>query len=352
MQEASSQPVKTFTIGFHEKEFNEAPYAKAIANHLGTAHTEHLMPVDDAINVIPKLPTMYDEPFADSSQIPTYLVSEIARKHVTVSLSGDGGDEVFAGYVRYQMVDALWDKIQHLPSGLRRVVATLALKAPEAIWDNFAYLFRGPYQQTHMAHKIKKGLTLLKSDTISEFYMNHTGSWPLKTPLLDRHQSSLALDVENADVVGLLQQYDFLMYLPDDILTKVDRASMAVSLEAREPLLDHRLVELAWRAPTAFKVLNGVTKRPLRDILYQYVPKEMIERPKMGFGVPVGHWLRGPLRDWAEDLLDAQKIKEDGLLDGTVIQKMWKKHQKGTYDWHAPLWGVLMFQAWKRQWKS
>lgn len=347
MQEASSSPVKTFTIGFNEPSYNEAPYAKAVSEHLGTDHREFYMPIDEAASLIPQLPDMFDEPFADSSQIPTYLVSRMAREHVTVSLSGDGGDELFAGYNRYHFTQKYWSKLAPIPLGLRKALAPLLKAIPKGLLNAMGPMIG----QQHFDHKIQKVIDILPSTHIGEFYANLNSYWGKTSPLLNP-QGAFAYNDFQGKLSGVqyLQALDFLYYLPEDIMTKVDRSSMATSLEAREPLLDHRLIELAWRAPTDFNLSNGQTKRPLRDILYQYVPKELIERPKMGFGIPIDQWLRKGLRPWAEELLDPAQIKADGILNGDVIQERWNAHKNGQFDWQYSLWGVLMFQAWKERW--
>lgn len=332
MQSQSSRPVRTFSIGFHEQEFNEAHYAKAVAAHLGTDHTEYYVTAQEALDVIPRLPEMFDEPFADSSQIPTYLVSKITREHVTVSLSGDGGDELFGGYNRYAHTERIWKKVSRLPRPLRTLaVAILQVGMP---WrgEDVRRLLRTPHAQAlygwlniHWkdAEKIVSGAQ--SPPTVFEQY----AQWNIRP-----------------DFVEQMMHLDTITYLPDDILTKVDRASMAVSLEARVPLLDYRVVEFAWSLPLDMKVHRGQTKYPLRQVLRRYVPDALFERPKVGFGVPIDQWLRGPLRDWAEDLLSEERLKRDGYFEPTRIRNKWQRHLDGSEDWHYHLWDILMFQAW------
>jgi asparagine synthase (glutamine-hydrolysing) len=330
MQAQTSQPVKTFTIGFAEGAYDEAKYAAAIAKHLGTAHTELYVTPADALNVIPSLPSMYDEPFADSSQIPTYLVSKMARRHVTVSLSGEGGDEVFGGYRRYFEGQRLLRTFGRVPSPLRRALGRAVLAVPPRAWD------RVMRQGGTQMQKLGRVLALRDLD---DLYFELVSHW--------RNVADVARPSTNlADPIERMMFFDQLSYLPDDILAKVDRASMAASLEAREPLLDHRVVELAWSLPLSMKVRGGQGKLILRRVLDRYVPRELIERPKMGFKVPIDAWLRGPLRDWAEDLLSERKLREHGLLDVAAVRKVWTDALAGRGAWHDHLWAALMLQAW------
>ncbi len=331
MQAASSRPVRTFSIGFDEPEFNEAPYARRVAEHLGTEHCEQYVSAEDALNVIPLLPTMFDEPFADSSQIPTYLLSKMTREHVTVSLSGDGGDELFGGYPRYPHMARIWKQIGWLPRPLRQwTAAILKLAVPS----------RGQFRRRTLCVEDAQQLyTLLNThwkDT-PELVIGCSA-----TPTLFDDRTAWG---SRPDFFEQMMHLDCATYLPDDILTKVDRASMAVSLEARVPLLDHRIVELAWSLPLAWKVHNGIGKLPLRTLLARYVPPELTERPKVGFGIPLGPWLRGELRDWAEALLDEQRLKREGYFHPRWIRDKWNAHLAGE-DWHYHLWDVLIFQAW------
>ena len=352
MQAQSERPIKTFTIGFHEEGYNEARHAKAVAEHLGTEHTELYVTPEEAMAVIPKLPTMYDEPFSDSSQIPTFLVSQLARQHVAVSLSGDGGDELFYGYGRYFMVDAIWSKLGRVPVPLRWALASLAAHAPARGLEKAMGFLPRRLRIDHFADRLPKLAELLAYPDSQSFY-RHFVSHAQKP-------GELVLGATEPDTIlnrpssvpslpGLRERMmylDAMTYLPDDILTKVDRASMAVSLEARVPLLDHRVIEFAWRVPTDYKHRNGQGKWLLRQVLYRYVPKALMDRPKMGFGVPIEHWLRGPLREWAEGLLDEKRLREEGFFDPAPIRKMWEEHVSGKRRWHYYLWDVLMFQAW------
>lgn len=353
MQTQSSQPVQTFSIGFTDEAFNEADHARRVAKHLGTDHTELVIDSGHARSVIPKLAEMYDEPFSDSSQIPTYLVSELARKSVTVSLSGDGGDEIFAGYVRYQGIDRLWNAMGHIPAPLRGGGAgLLRMLSPDA-WDAVFSPLPARYKPTFLGDKIHKGAGIMAEADADAMYAALVTQWDGESMVRGAQPRALPdtrLAGDLPETVARLRYRDMTTYLPDDILTKVDRASMAVSLEARVPLLDHRVVEYAWRLPPERLLQGGVGKRLLRQVLYKYVPQQMVERPKTGFGIPVGDWLRGPLRDWAEDLLSEQRLKADGLIDPGPVQQRWREHLSGRRNWQHALWTVLMFQAWRQRW--
>ena len=348
MQQQTSHPVKTFTIGFSEAGYNEAEYAKAVAKHLNTEHTELYVSPAEAMGVIPQLPQLYDEPFSDSSQIPTFLVSKLAREHVTVCLSGDAGDELFCGYNRYLLTDRLWNKLSLFPaslrSGLANVVTTIS---PAVLSKIFGFL---PY--ANVGDKIHKAAGVLGSSSVDDLYLGFVSHWgnPESIVLNGKEPDTLLnreiLKLSDFTQVQKMMLLDLLTYLPDDILTKVDRAAMGVSLETRIPFLDHNIVEFAWRMPMNFKVRNGESKWALRQILYKYVPKELIERPKMGFGVPIDGWLRGPLRDWAESLLDESRLRQEGFLNPAPIRQKWEEHLSGRRNWQYQLWDVLMFQAW------
>jgi asparagine synthase (glutamine-hydrolysing) len=339
MQAESRTPVRTFTIGFRDGAYDEAPFAKAVARHLGTDHTELYMSEHDVLDVIPRLPSIYDEPFADSSQMPTHLVAMLARRHVTVSLSGDGGDELFGGYARYFIGQRLFRGLRLLPRGLRPA-AGRALSA----------LTPGAIARRRAGQRIQKVARVMRANDPDAMYFELVSHWedgvvldapPAEAPVTRRSEwPSLA------DPIERMMYFDQISYLPDDILTKVDRASMAVSLESREPLLDYRLVEFAWRLPLSMKVRRGRGKQILRRVLYRYVPERLIDRPKMGFGIPLGAWLRGPLRDWAGALLDPAAIEKHGLLDPAPVRAKWAEHLAGRSDWNFYLWGVLMLQAW------
>jgi len=339
MQAQSATPVRTFTIGFRDSAYDEAPFAKAVARHLGTEHTELVMSEDDVLDVIPKLPAMYDEPFADSSQMPTHLVAMLARRHVTVTLSGDGGDELFGGYARYFLGQRLLRGVRLLPPFLRPAAGwALSAVTPQAL------------ARRRIGQRIEKVARMLNANDPDAMYFELVSHWPSSVVLgesdaeapVTRRSEWPAL----RDPVERMMYFDQISYLPDDILTKVDRASMSVSLESREPLLDYRLVEFAWRLPRSMKVRHGKGKHILRRILHRYVPESLIDRPKMGFGIPLGAWLRGPLRDWAEALLDPAAIRKHCLLDPAPIRAKWDEHLAGRNDWNFYLWGVLMLQSW------
>ena len=356
MQAQSSRPVKTFTIGFEETAYNEAAQAKAVAKHLGTDHTELYVTAEQAMAVIPKLASFYDEPFSDSSQIPTYLVSQLARQQVTVSLSGDAGDELFGGYNRYQVTDRLWGKLSRVPQSLRKLAASALTQVSPTAWTRMAGAADGFLPATlkfsNAGEKIHKGAGVLASTSADELYLGLVSHWDdpasvvvggLEPPtLLTGNTPSLA----GLGNVERMMALDMLTYLPDDILAKVDRASMAVSLESRVPFLDHRVVEFAWRLPLDFKLRDGQTKWALRQVLYRHVPQALIERPKMGFGVPIDSWLRGPLRPWAEALLDESRLKREGYFHPGPIRQKWHEHLFGQRNWQHQLWDVLMFQVW------
>ncbi|HOD72228.1 MAG TPA: asparagine synthase (glutamine-hydrolyzing) [Deltaproteobacteria bacterium] len=357
MQAQSSQPVKTFTIGFHEEIYNEADHAQAVARHLGTEHTELYVTPKECRDVIPMLPAIYDEPFSDSSQIPTFLVSELARRHVTVSLSGDGGDELFGGYNRYFRAMKLFRRISLFPDTLRRGMARAVTMMPASHWDRL-YAFVRPAMPKRFRQGKNPGSTLhnlarsLGTCTFETLYLSLMSHWhdPDSVVLHGREPNTAMNDPEqwlDCDTHEHRMMYlDQTTYLPDDILVKVDRAAMAVSLETRIPLLDHRVVEFAWRLPLSMKIRSSQSKWALRRILYRYVPKKMLERPKMGFGIPIDLWLRGPLREWAEDLLDEARLRQEGFFRPGPIRAKWHEHLSGQNNWQYPLWDVLMFQAW------
>jgi asparagine synthase (glutamine-hydrolysing) len=348
MQELSNQPIKTFTIGFSEDRYNEAKYAKAVSKHLKTDHTELYISPEDAMNVIPRLSELYDEPFSDSSQIPTFLVSQLARQHVKVSLSGDAGDELFCGYNRYILTKRLWDKLSFFPVSLRRKLAAILINIPPSIWSNlFGFISLG-----NIGDKIHKAAGVLEFSTVDELYLGLISHWDKPEAVVVNSTEPRTIltgnvsDLSYLDPVQKMMLLDLLTFLPDDILTKVDRAAMGVSLETRIPFLDHKVVEFAWRMPMKFKIRNGQSKWALRQILYKYVPKELVERPKMGFGVPIDSWLRGPLRDWAESLLDETRLLNEGFFNPEPIRQKWNEHLTGRRNWQYQLWDVLMFQTW------
>ncbi len=359
MQAQSSRPVKTFTIGFHEQGYNEAEHAKAVARHLGTDHTELYVTPRQALDVIPRLPSLYDEPFSDASQIPTFLVSQMTRQHVTVSLSGDAGDELFGGYGRYVFSRQLWNKLARMPVAVRTILAKAITGVSPQGWNHLL----GPVQplfpislaKSNIGDKLHKGAGVMTAKSPVDLYRLLVSHWPQPAELVigttERPTvlTETGLQPQTDHFFHQMMALDLLTYLPDDILTKVDRAAMGVSLETRVPLLDHRVVEFAWRLPLDYKLRDGEGKWPLRQVLHKYVPKELIERPKMGFGVPIDSWLRGPLRDWAEDLLSESRLRQEGYFNPAPIRQKWAEHLSGTRNWQYHLWDVLMFQAWFEQ---
>lgn len=358
MQALSSRPVRTFTIGFHEQGYDEAKHAKAVAKHLGTDHTELYVTPRETLDVLPKLPDLFDEPFADSSQIPTYLVSELARRSVTVSLSGDGGDELFGGYERHFRKTSGWYRTVGVPHAVRRSAARAMRAVPAGAWDRAFGLARpvmpGKLRRHAAGDRVHRAAEILAhAANPAAVYDRLTSQWddPRSIVLGSAEPATAIADqaawADVGDVAHRLMYIDLVTYLPDDILVKVDRASMGVSLESRAPLLDHRVVEFAWRLPKEMKAREGRGKRPLRRVLDRYVPRELIERPKMGFAVPVCDWLRGPLRNWAEDLLSDDRLRRDGIFDPAPIRKRWIEHRDGRRDWKDSLWTILMFQAWR-----
>ena len=362
MQAQSSRSVKTFTIGFFEEGYNEAEQAKAVSRHLGTDHTELYVTPQQALDVIPLLPTLYDEPFSDSSQIPTFLISQMTRQHVTVSLSGDAGDELFGGYNRYVLGQRLWDKVSRLPVNVRMALARMITGVSPEGWNRLL----GPVQtllpmglaQANIGDKLHKGSGVMMAKTPTDLYCLLVSHWlqPANLVLGATEPPTIltasGLQPQTDHFVHQMMALDMLTYLPDDILTKVDRAAMGVSLETRIPLLDHRVVEFTWSLPLGYKVRDGVGKWPLRQVLNKYVPKELIERPKMGFGIPIDSWLRGPLRDWAESLLNESRLKQEGFFNPGPIRQKWAEHLSGKRNWQYHLWDVLMFQAWHEHWIS
>jgi asparagine synthase (glutamine-hydrolysing) len=355
-QKYSSIPVRTFSIGFEEAGFNEAEHAKAVAAHLGTVHAERYVTVREAREVIPLLPAIYDEPFADSSQIPTFLVSRFAREQVTVALTGDGGDELFAGYNRHFAAPRFWNQLQKRPRPLRSVTGAPLSRVPAQVWRSMSDLLPGR-RQPHFAGKLQKALRVAASARdFDEVYRSFLDEWSHeRSPVIGSGEGgpSFDLDLGTAAPESVRMMYcDAVSYLPDDILAKVDRASMAVSLETRVPFLDHRVAELAARIPLSMKLRDGRGKHLLRRLLCQEVPSGLVERPKAGFGIPVGEWIKGPLRPWAEELLDPRAMKADGWFDPEIVQARWGDHLSGRRDSTPALWAVVMFQAWWREQRS
>ncbi len=357
MQLQSSTPIKTFSIGYMENDYNEARHAAKVAKHLGTNHNELYLDFKLAQEIIPTIPNYYDEPFADPSQIPTFLVSKLAKEHVTVSLSGDGGDELFIGYDRYFMSQNLWNKVGFLPVALKRLAMSGILKIPPTLWNKIYNLTSTKVNIQNFGERLHKLARSLKVSSSEQFYRMLVSKWELPEALLlsgtePQRYPWNGNELKSMDqFIERMQYIDTLTYLPDDILTKLDRASMAVSLEARVPFLDHRIVEFAWKIPLEMKYRQGQGKWLLKQILYKYVPKELIDRPKMGFDIPLDHWLRSPMRDWAESLLNINRLKSDGILNPEPILKKWQEHLSGKKNWHYPIWGILMFQAWREHWK-
>ncbi len=360
MQALAVRPIRTFTIGFSEADFDEASYAKAVAEHLGTDHMELYFGPKDALAVIPLLANIYDEPFGDSSQLPTYLVASMARRHVTVCLSGDAGDELFGGYNRYVWGPEIWRRIVHAPREMRRfageAIKLISPQVYDALGGHLPQRWRQPTLGDRL-HKLADILGVSDADAlylhlISQIYdpseLVIGGSEPLTWA--DTEAVSFASTKRGSIFTERMMFKDLVGYLPGDILTKVDSAAMAVSLETRIPFVDHRLLQFAWTLPLHMKIRNGQGKWLLRQLLYRYVPRELIERPKQGFGVPIGSWLRGPLRDWAESLLDESKLRSEGFLNPGPIRQKWREHLSGRRNWQHWLWNVLMFQAWRERW--
>jgi asparagine synthase (glutamine-hydrolysing) len=355
MQKQSAQPVRTFTIGFHEDGYDEALHARAVAAHLGTDHTEMYVTSQDALALVPRLASIWDEPFSDSSQIPTYLVSELTRRHVKVSLSGDAGDELFGGYHRYIQAMRIWKARSWSPAGLRSAVSRL-LGAPIAGRAADA-LGRLPRLRTmRLADRLPRAGQALGEPTPMALYRYLMSQFTEPDALVIGGREPATPLTQPAppfaDFRHTMMYLDTLLYLPDDILAKVDRASMAVSLESRIPFLDHRVVEFAWRLPISAKIRGGTGKHILREVLYRHVPKHLVERPKMGFGVPMASWLRGPLRGWAESLLDETRLRDEGFFDPAKVRRIWDEFNSGKRGWEHHLWGVLMFQAWWAEHRS
>ncbi|KVT35531.1 asparagine synthetase B [Burkholderia ubonensis] len=359
MQAQSAAPVDTFTIGFHEAGYDEAGYAKAVARHLGTRHTELYVTADHALAVVPKLPSIYDEPFSDASQIPTFLVSELTRRHVKVSLSGDGGDELFGGYTRYFLTPRLWRKLHRVPAAVRaRIAAALHALRPDHA-DQLAAVAQSAWSGAEARdtpprigdrlHKL--GHVMTADSRIGLYRLLMSAVHHPERIALAGQEPPTPLDTASAWPADLTfaeqaMAIDTLTYLPTDILTKVDRAAMAVSLETRMPFLDHHVVEFAWRLPASVRLPDGRSKVLLRRLLDAYVPASLIDRPKQGFCAPIDHWLRGSLRDWAEALLHPARLREEGFFDAAAVERLWRQHQTGRMNWQHQLWTVLMFQAW------
>ena len=355
MQAQSSQPVQTFTIGFDVPGYNEAENAKAVAAHLGTKHTELYLTPQDALDVVPRLPEIWDEPFADSSQIPTLLLAQMTRQHVTVALSGDAGDELFCGYNRYGQGYSLHRKLRSMPGPLRQMASAALSAVPAHAMDKLVQRLPARFRYPAVGDRLHKLARVINRAEGPEFYRALVSQFqdPADLVLHGAEPSTVLTRPEDwpdfTDFRECMMYLDTLTYLPDDILTKVDRASMAVSLETRVPFLDHDLIEWVWRLPMDVKLRNGQTKWALRQVLQRYVPSALVDRPKMGFGIPIEHWLAGPLKDWASALLGERLLREQGYLNVPMVRKMWTDHCSGKHRWHHQLWTVLMFQAWLRE---
>lgn len=361
MQKQNLKPIKTFTIGFEDPEFDESPFAADVAKHLHTEHSELFVSAEDAQSLIPELPKLYDEPFADYSQIPTYFVSKAAKQSVTVSLSGDAGDEIFGGYNRYLMAPSLWQKIVWLPKFLRRIIGKTILMLPVSFWDSFQVCLKLVFKNqtfNHFGDKVHKlAIRLVKVHSEDELFESLIIEPDAEKIVLSdkNYVPSRILTASLADSLpengmknfaSRMMFRDTLNYMTDDILCKVDRAAMGVSLETRVPFLDHKVVELAWRMPLEMKIQGFKSKVILRNILYKHVPKSLIERPKAGFSIPLGDWLRGPLKEWAEGLLNHNRVKKEGYLNADHVQLIWQEHLSERRNWTIKLWSILMFQSW------
>ena len=356
MQSLSTQQVNSFSIGFSDNSFNEAPHAKAIARHLGTAHTEYYLSSKETLEVIPSLAEIYSEPFADSSQIPTYLVSKLAKRDVTVCLSGDAGDELFGGYNRYTWGPRVWQSGQKLPKSFRTSLCAAMQAFSPATLNNLHRFMPRQLAVPMIGDQLHKIASILNCTDLNDVYeilistdyrseQIVKGAQPISTWANEEYIRYLNFSHQTNDVNNMMFR-DTVGYLCDDILTKVDRASMATSLETRIPMLDHRVAKLAWSLPNHMKIRNGNGKWILRQILYKHVPEHLIDRPKQGFAIPLGNWLRGPLQDWAEDLLNTHRLSQQGLFDEKIVQRRWQEHLSGQRNWQNWLWSVLMFQQW------
>jgi asparagine synthase (glutamine-hydrolysing) len=352
MQKSSSRPVKTFTIGVNDEEENEAIVAKEIAKILGTEHQEIYLDWPDAMKLVPSLPKIYDEPFADFSQIPTYIVSRLAREQVTVSLSGDGGDELFGGYNRYIWTENIWSKLQYVPRlfrrGLKHLLRLLTVEQWDALYPRIISLLPARMRVSLPGHKFHKLARVLEASDRATLYNQMLTQWEPTEVVVNGYDvpTEAPASFDNLTLLQYMILQDLMRYLPDDILVKFDRATMAVGLEGREPLLDYRLVEYMISVPDRYKI-NSLERKPiLRSILKKYLPQEIIDRPKRGFSIPVDSWLRTGLKEWGSDLINSDRIKKEGYLIGDAVKKRWDEHLKGTHNWQYPLWNILMFQAW------
>ena len=358
MQKNNMQSVKTYSIGFHESDYNEAYHASKVAKYLKTDHTELYLEPNHAIDIIPKLPDIYDEPFADSSQIPTYLISQLLGEHVTVGLSGDGGDELFAGYNRYKWADkfALGSKL--VPTTIRKTFTKIINSISPISWDNFSQCLPSRVKYNNFADKLYKVASILPLNNEQDIYRELVSQWSNPQSIVKYSGEIKTVAIENNlkanidNYISRMQYMDMVSYLPDDILVKLDRASMAVGLEARVPLLDHRVVEFALKQPIKMRQRNGKSKWLLRQLLHRYIPSQIIERPKMGFSIPIGQWLRGPLREWSQDLLSSEQLKKHDFFNNDVAQKYLNEHMMGHRNHQYKLWVLLMFQSWHSKWHT
>jgi asparagine synthase (glutamine-hydrolysing) len=358
MQAQSTRKVRTFTIGFTEPDFDESQHAEAVAKHLGTEHTKLMVTPAEALSVIPELPRIWDEPFADSSQIPTLLLSRLTRRNVTVSLSGDGGDELFAGYNRHIYFSQLQRLQSRFPRSLRRIISAGILAIRPSLWDAMVRPFRWirPEILRAAGDKAHRLASIISAPTADHLYRGQISHWSTpETLVIGATEPPTMLTNGRAERVAeslsRIQYLDQLSYLPDDVLVKVDRAAMAASLETRVPFLDHRVVAFAWTLPYRMRMRDGQGKWILRQVLDRYVPRSLIDRPKMGFGVPLGDWLRGPLRPWSEGLLAEDRLRREGFFNPGMIRQKWSEHLAGTKNWQSHIWDVLMFQSWWDMWK-
>jgi asparagine synthase (glutamine-hydrolysing) len=363
MQKQSKKPIKTFTIGFEDPDFDESTFASEVASHLKTDHSELLVTAEDAQSIIPDLPHFYDEPFADYSQIPTYFVCKSAKQAVTVSLSGDAGDELFGGYNRYLMAPRLWSKFSKVPSFFRKIVGMILLAIPIKFWDLISHQYNKITNQqnnfVHFGEKVHRFAARLRFINSEDDLFSSLISEPSADQIVLIDEAGSQIDRKNAkfltdslptygvnDLASKMMYLDTLNYLTDDILCKVDRAAMSNSLETRVPFLDHKIVELAWRMPLEMKINHSEGKSILRNILYKHVPKKLIERPKAGFSIPLGDWLKGPLKEWAEVLLESSRIEKEGYLNSSYVNQLWVEHLAGKRDGTFKIWSILMFQSW------